>query len=161
MKTHLSANGPDYPSLGAAVAKWRARARGGLTALSHHERRAYGEAVERAILALQRSEANRALPPVTPKVRCASGTPHNSGEAIHNAVREQQARALAAYPSYVRRHRTDVEWRQMYQAAMAEKRRAAAMAAAACQRSCESGPGVSDPERAAKTVAAASVQHCS
>ena len=127
MTAHRSTNGPDYPSLGTAVAKWRACARESLKALTYEQVHAYGEAVERAILALQRSEANRGLPPVMPKVHCASGTPHNSGEAIHNAIREQQARALAAYPSYVRRHRTDVEWRQMYEAAMAEKRRAAAI----------------------------------
>jgi hypothetical protein len=125
----MSALGPDYPSLGTAVAKWRGRARGGLQALTRAERQAYGEAVERAILTLQRSEADRGLPPVTPKVHCASGTPHNTGDAIHNAVRQQHARALAAYPSFVRRRRTDVKWRQMYQAAMAEKRHAAALAA--------------------------------
>ena len=129
MKAHLSASGPDYPSLGAAVAKWRTRARDGLKVLSREERRAYGTAVERAILALQRSEANCGLPPLNPKVHCASGTPHNTGETIHNAIREQQARALAAYASYVRRNRTDVEWRQMYEAAMTEKRSAAALAA--------------------------------
>jgi hypothetical protein len=42
------ASGPDYPSLGAAVAKWRALARDGLHTLTRDERRAYGEAVERA-----------------------------------------------------------------------------------------------------------------
>lgn len=114
--------GPDYPALGAAVAKWRWRSREGLQSLTHEERQAYGEAVERAILALQRAEANRGLSPVTPKVHCASGTPHNTGEAIHNAIREQQARALAAYPSYARRKRTAIEWQDMYEAAMAEKR---------------------------------------
>jgi hypothetical protein len=42
------ASGPDYPSLGAAVAKWRTLARDGLRTLTRDERRAYGEAVERA-----------------------------------------------------------------------------------------------------------------
>ena len=42
------ASGPDYPSLGAAVAKWRTPARDGLRTLTRDERRAYGEAVERA-----------------------------------------------------------------------------------------------------------------
>ncbi len=129
MTSHRSTNGPDHPSLGAAVAKWRARARDGLKALSYEERFAYGEAVERAILALQRSDAQRGLPPINPRCACASGTPHNDGEKIHNAIREQQARALAAYPSFVRRHRTDLEWRQMYEAAMAEKRSGTATAA--------------------------------
>ena len=54
---------------------------------------------------------------------------HNTGEAIHDAIRQQQRRALAAYPSYVRRNRTAVEWRDMYERAMAEKRAAAALAA--------------------------------
>ncbi len=122
---HATADGPDYPSLGAAVAKWRWRAREGLRSLTREERQAYGEAVERAILALQRAEANRGFTAITPRVNCASGTAHTTGEAIHNAIREQQARALAAYPSYVRRNRSPQVWQQMYEAAMAEKRAAA------------------------------------
>jgi hypothetical protein len=89
--------------------------------LTREERRAYGEAVEKAIRALQRQEAQRGLWPTTPKVRCASGTAHNTGEAIDAAVRKQQHDALAAYPSYVRRNRPDHVWREMYEAAMAEK----------------------------------------
>jgi hypothetical protein len=115
------ASGPDYPQLGATVAKWRAKARDGLAQLTREERRAYGEAVEKAIRALQRQEAQRGLWPTTPKVRCASGTAHNTGEAIDAAVRKQQHDALAAYPSYVRRNRPDHVWREMYEAAMAEK----------------------------------------
>jgi hypothetical protein len=57
MKVHPSADGSDYPKPGGAVRKWRVRARDGLKALSYGERCAYGKAVERAILALQRSEA--------------------------------------------------------------------------------------------------------
>ncbi len=125
----VGAAGADYPTLGATVAKWRWRAREGLQSLTHEERQAYGEAVERAILALQRAEADRGLPPISPKVHCASGTLHNTGEAIHSAIREQQARTLAAYPSHVRRKRTAIEWGDMYKAAMAEKRAAAALAA--------------------------------
>jgi hypothetical protein len=116
------ASGPDYPPLGATVAKWRARARESLQSLTREERRAYGEAVERAILALQRSEANRGFAPITPKVRCASGTAHNTGEAIHQAVREQQRAAILAAPAQIRRARSDVELRDMYEAAMAVKR---------------------------------------
>ena len=157
----MSAPGPDYPALGAAVAKWRARARDGLKALSCEERHAYGAAVERAILALQRSEVSRGLPPINPRCGCASGTPHNTGEAIHNAVREQQSRALAAYPSYVRRHRTDAEWRQMYETAMAENRRAAILAAAASERARESEPAISNPVRPAPLAAAATGLACS
>jgi hypothetical protein len=113
---------PDYPSLGATVAKWRFRAREGLQSLTRDERRAYGDAVERAILALQRSEAQQRLTPVAPKCRCASGTAYNTGEALHQAIREQQRNALLACAAQIRRARTDVEWREMYEAAMAEKR---------------------------------------
>ncbi len=119
------ASGPDYPALGAAVAKWRAKARDGLQTLSREERRAYGEAVERAILALQRQEAMRGLMPITPKVRCASGTAHNTGEAIEEAVRKQQRDALLAWPSQARRARPDHVWREMYEATMAERRQMA------------------------------------
>jgi hypothetical protein len=77
---------PEYPKLGATVAKWRWRARKGLQTLTRNERHAYGEAVEQAVLALQRSEAMHSLTPATPKCRCASGTAHNTGEAIHNAA---------------------------------------------------------------------------
>lgn len=115
--------GPRYPvSLGAEVGRFRARAKRGLSALTPEERQAYGAAVERGILALQRTEAQAGLPPVTPRCQCASGTFHTTGEAIHKAVREQQARALAAYPGLVRRRRTDAQWREMYCEAMAEKR---------------------------------------
>jgi hypothetical protein len=157
----MNALGPDYPALGAAVAKWRARARDGLKALSREERRAYGAAVERAILALQRSEAGRGSPPINPRCGCASGTPHNTGEAIHKAVREQQARALAAFPAYVRRHRTDAEWRQMYETAMAEKRHATMLAAAASERARESQLAISHPVRPAPLAAAATGLACS
>jgi hypothetical protein len=116
-----NASGPDYPALGATVAKWRRRARDGLQSLTREERREYGEAVERAILELQRAQLNQGFAPISPQCACASGTAHNTGEAIHNAVREQQARALVAYPSQVRRKRTPLEWQQMYETAMAEK----------------------------------------
>jgi hypothetical protein len=125
------ASGPDYPSLGATVAKWRWRACDGLQSLTREERRAYGEAVERAILALQRSEANQGFSPITPKCRCASGTAHNTGEAIHEAIREQQRAAILAAPAQIRRARSDVEWQQMYEAAMAEKHANAAIREAA------------------------------
>jgi hypothetical protein len=125
---HNPAN-PEYPTLGAAVAKWRWRAREGLQSLTVPERHAYGETVERAILALQRRELLRGLTPTTPKCHCASGTAHNTGEAIHNAIREQQLSALLAAPSQIRRARTNVEWRRMYEEAMAEKRVAIAEAA--------------------------------
>ena len=114
---------PNYPKLASAkLAKYRYAARKGLRLLSLDERRAYGDAVEQAILALQRSEANTGLPAVTPKVHCASGTAHNTGEAIHKALREQQATALRNCPSTERRRRKPETWRSMYAEAMKEKR---------------------------------------
>jgi hypothetical protein len=116
--------GPDYPRhLGATVARFRSvTRRRGLAALSKDERRAYGDAVEKAILALQRSEAKSGLPPISPKVNCASGTAHNTGADIHNAIRARQRAALMNCAGAERRARTEHEWRSMYEAAMQEKK---------------------------------------
>lgn len=115
--------GPDYPrELGAAVAKFRAKARGGLSDLSREERRAYGAAVEKAILAKQKAEFMRASVEPGHRCPCASGTWHSDGAAIHEAVRRQQLAALLACPSQIRRERSKKEWERLYKAAMAEKR---------------------------------------
>ena len=111
--------GPLYPEL-PAVKKYRRAAKQGLASLSSAERRAYGEAVEKAILAKQRSELQRELP--TRNCHCASGTNHNSGKAIHTAMNAKLRAALLACPSQERRARPDHVWHQMYAAAMAEKR---------------------------------------
>ncbi len=121
--------GPVYNVAGATLVKYRKQAGSGLATLSQVERRAYGEAVERAILAKQRSELQGSMGPIKPRVRCASGTGHSDGADIHEAIRQQQRNALLAWPGKVRRNRTDVEWRQMYQEAMEAK--AAAMIAQA------------------------------
>jgi hypothetical protein len=57
-----------------------------------------------------------------PPPNCASGTPHNTGEAIHNAVRERQHRELLSYPAKSRRKRPEALLRAMYDEAMREKR---------------------------------------
>lgn len=111
--------GPLYPAL-PSVKKFRKAAKSGLNALSVEQRRAYGEAVETAIKALQRSELQRELP--THNVNCSSGTNHNTGAAIHKAMRTKHRAALAACPAQVRRARSAAEWQAMYDAAMAEKR---------------------------------------
>lgn len=117
---------PDYPeNLGTSVAKFRRMARNGLSDLTHEQRRTYGDKVEKAILAKQRSEFN-ALGPINPKSNCASGTTYTTGEAIHEAIKAQQTTALRNYPAQVRRKRTDVEWRSMYDEAMKAKRKAKA-----------------------------------
>jgi hypothetical protein len=113
--------GPTYDVNSATLAKFRRKPFG-----SREERRAYGEAVEKAVLAKQRASLYREA---TPDYRapCASGTWHTTGEAIHAAVLQQQRAALLAYPAKVRRERTPAEWWRMYEAAMAEKRRAQAL----------------------------------
>ena len=108
---------PPYPALGAQVAKFRKIPRDRLT---DAQKQAYSDAIRSAVLSLQRSELQRELPSFKP--RCASGTWHTTGEAIHEAVRRQQHAALLAYPDKVRRARTDCEWAEMYEEAMKEKR---------------------------------------
>jgi hypothetical protein len=114
--------GPTYDVNSVTLAKFRRKPFGELT---REERRAYGEAVEKAVLAKQRRRE------ATPDYRapCASGTWHTTGEAIHAAVLQQQRAALLAYPAKVRRERTPAEWWRMYEAAMAEKRQAMEAAA--------------------------------
>jgi len=109
--------GPVYPNLGNAVAKFRRMSKGGLSDLSLDDRKAYGTAVEAAILQLQRTECGRALPSI-PKPNCASGTYHNTAESIEKAVREQnRRRATAPGPA-----RTPAQWESAYAHAMEETR---------------------------------------
>ena len=60
----LAPYGPSYPNLGSGVRKWRALAR--VRELTPEERWQYGEAVHRAILALQQTEARRGMTPTPP-----------------------------------------------------------------------------------------------
>lgn len=122
----MTEHGPTYNVTSAVLAKYRAKARDGLSAMSYEDRYAYGEAVERAILTMQRQEFMRASCEPGKRCGCASGTWHSDGAAIHEAVRQQQRNALLAWPGKVRRNRTDVEWRQMYEEAMQAKAKAIA-----------------------------------
>lgn len=123
---------PPYVVTSAALSKYRWLARQGLAALTKEERRAYGSAVEQAILAKQRSELLASLGrPANPKPRCASGTGFSNGADIHEAIKQQQRHALFAAPSQIRRRRTGAEWRQLYNEAMAAKAAAAAKIASA------------------------------
>ena len=108
---------PSYPKLGPTVQKWRNLA--SQRPLDREERLAYGEAVHRAFIALRRpkasSEANF-------KPQCASGTWHNNGDAIHEAVRKQN---IAAFWRAVKKdgaRRTPDDWQRDYDFAMKEKR---------------------------------------
>jgi hypothetical protein len=111
--------GPAYPQLGSSVAKHRKR-----KSPSKAEREAHGEAVHRAVQALQRQDLRRAGYFVTDGTpNCASGTWHSSGDDIHRAVRRQQENLSIIYADRVRRTRTEGEWADLYEQAMAEKRR--------------------------------------
>jgi hypothetical protein len=114
--------GPEYNIDSATLKKFRHRARNGLAKMSRADRLAYATAIEAAVLSAQRVALRRATPSM-PRPNCASGTPHNTGEAIHKAVREQHRAALAACASQERRARTPEKWREMYDAAMAEMRK--------------------------------------
>jgi hypothetical protein len=123
---------PPYDVTSATLAKYRWLARQGLAALKKQERRGYGKAVEQAILAKQRSELLASLGrAANPKPRCASGTPFSDGAKIHEAIKQRQRNALLSAPSQIRRWRTDAEWRQLYNEAMAAQAAAAKVAAAA------------------------------
>jgi len=98
--------GPEYPKLGASVAKFRSLASDGLRTLSREQIVAYANAVERGILSLQRAQLFAGLMPFNPRCSCASGTWHSNGDDIDKAIRDQQARKLAAYPAQARRART-------------------------------------------------------
>lgn len=113
--------GPEYNIDSAALKKFRHRARKGLATLSRDDRAAYAAAIEAAVISAQRLALKRAAPSI-PRPNCASGTTHNTGEAIHNAVRAQHRAALAACPSQERRARSPAQWQEMYEVAMAEKR---------------------------------------
>ena len=132
MSSRSSGVFPYYDVTSARLGKYRWLARDGLAKLTKEERRAYGEAVEQAILAKQRSELLASIgTPANPKPRCVSGTPFADGAAIHEAIKQQQRNALLAAPSQIRRRRTDAEWRHLYYQAMAAKAAVAAAKAAA------------------------------
>jgi hypothetical protein len=121
--------GPEYPELGRAVAKIRAKAKNGIAALSKAERVAYANAIEERIRSLQRSEAARTSLVAGRRPNCASRTYLSDGAQIIKAIQKQQRDALQAAVVAERRNRTDEEWQQMYDAAMKEKRERAIEAA--------------------------------
>jgi hypothetical protein len=115
-------HGPEYDIDSATLKKFRHRAHKGLSKLSRDDRRQYAAAIEAAVLAAQRAALRRAGVPEK-RPNCASGTWHSTGDAIHKAVRQQHRAALLACPSQERRARSPEKWREMYDAAMVEKRK--------------------------------------
>lgn len=57
------------------------------------------------------------------KPQCISGTFHSDGGRIGAHIRKQHAAALSRAPDEIRSRRTDQEWKELYAAAMAEKRK--------------------------------------
>lgn len=104
--------GPVYPDLGVTVARSRNKARNGKISAREH-----GEAVLAAIRKLNANlHARRIADNPTPN--CASGTAHNTGEAILRAVRQQNAARVSKDTNT----RTPEQWRDAYNAAMKAKR---------------------------------------
>lgn len=112
--------GPNYNVDSARLKRFRSVTKAGLKTLEYEMRLAYGDEVEKAVLASQLSALKRVTS--VPKINCASGTLHTTGEAIHEAVKAQQLAALRACPAQERRQRTPEKWQAMYDAAMKEKR---------------------------------------
>lgn len=109
----------EYRNLGMTVFKFRSKAKDGIMSLSRADRISYGDAIEKAVKAKQRSALQRELP--GHKCQCASGTNYNTGEAIHKAIQDQQRSSLLSCPAKIRKTRTDAEWLAMYAEAMREK----------------------------------------
>jgi hypothetical protein len=124
---------PLYPvALGAKVAKFRRLARRGLGQLTIEQRRAYGTEVELAIRAKQLGELYAGCTfarPLANTAECASGTAFNDGADIHRAIRTQQLTRLHGALAASHRARTPQQWAELYDEAMADKRRALKLAA--------------------------------
>ena len=114
--------GPVYDLDGATLKKYRGRVNGGgVMGLPLEDRRAYAEAVEKAVLAKQRSQLKTyGEPNISPS--CASGTWKTTGEEIDKAIRQQHRSETLSWPGKIRRARTPEEWQKMYDEAMQEKR---------------------------------------
>jgi len=127
--------GPVYDIDSAALRHYRHLARNGLKNLTEAERHAYAEAIESAVKAAQRASLHRGGYRDTP-CNCVSGTPYNDGAKIHEALRQRTRREAQAASDKQRRDRTPEQWKEMYEAAMKEKReREAAQALAATNKS--------------------------
>jgi hypothetical protein len=116
--------GPDYPTLGATVAKLRKRAADICIVHRGVARREHGNAVLEAIRKLNYRSLQRELP--THNVNCASGTNHNDGAEILKALR------LKAWnncnPDTIRAARSIEAIASAYEAAMLAKRKRQALA---------------------------------
>jgi hypothetical protein len=108
-------HGPVFDVNGAGLARWRKSTRDGLGSITRAERRAYGQAVEDAVLAMQARQFIREACEANTRPNCASGS---WDEFPGDAVRRQQAAALAACPAKERAARSPHEWESAYCEAM-------------------------------------------
>jgi hypothetical protein len=108
---------PAYPKLGPAVEKHRR-----LNDDSPEGRKAYGQAVLKAINALNRQKLVGASGPVNPRSPCASGTWHSEGKDILKAIRTQHRTATQAAANGPTFERTEDELERDYYRAMLESR---------------------------------------
>jgi hypothetical protein len=109
---------PQYPALGATIAKLRKRAESVCIVHRAVARREHGLAVLEAIRRLNYRSLQRELP--EHKSDSQSGTPHNTGKAILAAIAKQHRNHCN--PDAIRAKRTIAEISKAYDAAMAEKR---------------------------------------
>jgi hypothetical protein len=118
-RTHdcLDEFGPKYPNLDAAVAKHRR-----LNDDTPEGRKAYGQAVLKAINALNRQKLTGASGPVNPRSPCASGTWHSEGKDILKAIRQQHRAATQAAANGPTFARTEDELECDYYRAMLKSR---------------------------------------
>jgi hypothetical protein len=126
VREHIS---PVYDITSPTLQRFRQKARNGLADLSREEIVKYAEAVERAILAKQRSALRRSSEPEH-RCNCASRTWHNDADAIHRAILAQQRAALNAAAERDRHGRSDATILELYTEAMAAKRKRSCMVAA-------------------------------
>lgn len=108
--------GAAYPELGPSVAKYRriAAGVGSVAAMSREDRHAYGAAIEKRIRALQIQELHAGRPAV----------PDTAADRDVGATLRAQHRArLTASIGKERRERKPEKWKEMYEAAMEEKRK--------------------------------------
>lgn len=96
-----------------------ANSAGSVMSLSRAERIAYANAVEKTVLASQRSQLRGAGEPEA-RCPCPSGTWHSDGDRIAEAIRAQHRARLQRLADKDRRH-TPEQWAEMYAKAMREK----------------------------------------
>ena len=110
---------PQYPALGATVAKLRKRAADICIVHRAVARREHGQAVLEAIRKLNYNSLKRELP--EHKTDCASGTNYNDGLAILAALRQRHRNHCN--PDTIRAKRSIAAIESAYEAAMADKRK--------------------------------------